>query len=69
MPVAGTITVKDLSNIRDNFAVVYAPEISYRPIDNAELSLGTRLIEGSNNTTFGQLKDNDEIYFRVKYSF
>jgi len=69
MPVAGAITVKDFSNIRDNFAVVYAPEISYRPNDNAELSVGMRLIEGSDNTTFGQLKDNDEIYFKVKYSF
>ncbi|MBE0432684.1 hypothetical protein IBX73_04355 [candidate division WOR-3 bacterium] len=69
VPVAGAVTVTDFSDIANNYAVVYAPEISYRPIDNAELTCGTRLIQGSNNTVFGRLKDNDEVYFKVKYSF
>ncbi len=68
-PIAGAVTVTDFSDIGSNYALVYAPEVSYRPMDNAELSLGTRLIEGSDNTVFGQLKENDEIYVKVKYSF
>jgi hypothetical protein len=69
MPIAGAIQVKDFDNIADNFAVVYAPEIAYNPIDNAELAVGTRLIEGSDNTSFGKLKNSDEVYFKLKYSF
>ena len=69
MPIAGAIEINDFGNIKDNFAMVYAPEITYNPIDNAELAVGTRLIEGSDNTTFGQLKNNDEVYFKLKYSF
>lgn len=68
-PVAGALTVTEFSDIGNNYGIVYAPEVSYRPIDNAELSLGTRLIQGSDNTVFGRLKENDEIYVKVKYSF
>lgn len=69
MPVAGALTVTEFSDIGNNYGIVYAPEVSYRPMDNAELSLGARLIEGSESTVFGRLKENDEVFFRVKYSF
>lgn len=69
MPVAGAIAIADLGNIKENYTLVFTPEISYLPTDNAKLSIGTRWIQGSGNTTFGQLKDGDEIYFKVKYSF
>jgi hypothetical protein len=69
MPVAGAFVFAELDDIADNNALVYTPEISYLPIDNAILSIGTRLIQGNTNTIFGQFKDYDEIYFRMKYSF
>jgi hypothetical protein len=69
MPIAGSVEIKDFGDINENYAYVFAPEISYRPVDNLELMVGTRLIEGKDNTTFGRVRDNDEAYFRVKYSF
>jgi hypothetical protein len=69
MPLAGAIAIADFDALADNYAVVYTPELAYMPFDNAELSVGTRWIAGSENTIFGQLRDNDEIYFKVKYSF
>ena len=69
MPVAGAVTVTDFGDIAHTYAFVYAPEIVYRPIDNAELAIGARLIEGSDNTAFGRLRDQDEVFFRMKYTF
>lgn len=69
IPVAGAIAFADLNNFADYYGLAYTPEISYLPIDNAALSIGARLMQGNTETIFGQLKDNDEIYFKVKYSF
>ena len=69
MPVAGALVFTDLGNFADNYGFIYTPEISYLPIDNTALSIGARLLQGNTETIFGQLKDNDEIYFKVKYSF
>jgi len=65
----GAIEVKDFNNIRDNYAFVLGPEIAYYPIDNAELLIGAYIIDGTSTTTFGRVKGNDELYFKIKYSF
>jgi len=69
MPLGGGIEIRDFSDLKNNYALIYTPEISYRPQDNTELNLGARWIEGSSNTTFGRAKDRSELYFRIKYSF
>ena len=46
------------------------PEISYRVIDNLGLTLGANVFGGRDETTFfGQLEDNDNVYFNVRYDF
>ncbi|MBU1339808.1 MAG: hypothetical protein KKD56_12180 [Acidobacteria bacterium] len=65
----GAIEVKDFKDIRNNYAFALGPEIAYYPIDNAELLIGAYIIDGKPTTTFGRVKDNDEVYFKVKYSF
>ena len=69
IPAGGGIEIKDFGNIKNNYAVIFNPEIEYSPVDNAYISLGIRIIEGKNTTNFGKVKDNDEVYFKVKYSF
>ena len=61
--------VKDFKDFKNNYALILMPEIAYYPVDNAEVTLGLRWIEGKDTTTFGRVKDNDELYIRVKYSF
>jgi len=68
-PIGGGIEIKDFKDIENNYAYILSPEITYYPVDNAEITLGARFIDGKNTTTFGKLKDNDEMYFKVKYSF
>jgi len=65
----GTIEVTDLKDIWNNYAFALGPEIAYYPIDNAEILIGAYIIDGKPTTTLGRVKDNDEVYFKVKYSF
>lgn len=67
--LSGGIEFKRLSDVRNNYAFIYNPQISYSPIDNFEFSLGGRLIDGKGRTMFGRIRDRDEVYLRVKYSF
>lgn len=69
IPVSGGIEIKDFKDIKNNYALILSPEITYYPVDNAEITLGVRLIDGKNSTTFGRVKDNDELSFKVKYCF
>jgi len=68
-PVGLGAEVKDFKDIKNNYALIYSPEIAYYPVDNAEIVLGARCIEGKNTTTFGRVKNNDEMYLKLKYSF
>ncbi len=69
MPLSGGLEIKDFSDFKNNYAFVYAPEVSYKPVENCELSISLRLIEGKEMTNFGKLKDNDEVVLKAKYSF
>jgi len=69
IPLSGAWEIKDFSDLKNNYAFVYAPEISYKPVEDCEISVGVRLIDGKEGTNFGVSKDNDEIFFKLKYSF
>jgi hypothetical protein len=68
-PLTGGIEIDDFSDIAGNYAVFYSPQICLYPIDNAEITIGCIIIEGTDTTTFGRAKNNDEFYLRMKYSF
>ena len=38
-PLAGGFIVSDWEDVENNFAIVYAPNISYMATDNAEITL------------------------------
>ncbi|MFA5194875.1 MAG: hypothetical protein WC401_03650 [Bacteroidales bacterium] len=65
----GGIQVNNYKKINSNFAWIYMPEISYKPMDNAELILGAHLLDGSPTTSFGKVTKNDDIYLKLRYSF
>jgi hypothetical protein len=69
IPIGGGVEIKDFSDIKNNYALIFVPEVTYFPFDNAEINFGFRILEGKETTTFGGVKDNDEVYLRVKYSF
>ena len=38
-PIGGGFIVTDWNKIKDNYAIVYMPEIAYKATDNAEIAL------------------------------
>ncbi len=69
VPIQGGIEIKDLDDINENYAVIYSPTMSYYPYDNIEFTFGGNIIDGHDTTTFGKVKDLDEVFFKVKGSF
>ena len=69
IPISGGVEIKDFEDIENNYAFILAPEILYYPMDSAEIVMGMHIIEGKDTTTFGKVKDDDEFYLKVKYSF
>ena len=65
----GGIQINQYKNLKNNLAWIYMPEISYKPVDNAELILGAHLLDGTPTTSFGKVTKNDDIYLKLKYSF
>jgi hypothetical protein len=69
IPFGGGIEIRKFQDISRHYAFIFNPELSYIPVDNAEVKIGFRLLEGKKGTVFGQLKENDEVYLRVRYTF
>ena len=67
--LATAVEVHDWNHVRDSYATVVFPEISYYPTDAVELLVGAYSIEGKKNTIFGNFKNNDELYMKAKVSF
>ncbi len=71
----GAIGVKDLNkakkfkDVKKKSGNMWGPEITYYPADSTELTLGCMAIEGSDETFFGKLKDDDQIYLKFKLFF
>lgn len=68
-PVGGGFIVTDWNKIKDNYAIVYMPEVSYKATDNAEITLSTVFFDGKGDNLFANLKDYDIFMFKLKYSF
>ncbi|NLY89924.1 MAG: hypothetical protein GX085_09990, partial [Firmicutes bacterium] len=53
----------------NNYALVLAPEVSWYPVDGAEITLGVNWIECAGDSLFSRFRDDDELYLKFKYSF
>lgn len=68
-PIGGGFVVTDWRNIKDNHAIVYKPEITYRATDNAEITVSTVIFDGKGDNLFAKLKNYNMLMFKLKYSF
>jgi len=69
IPISGGIEIKNYDDIENNYALILSPQISIFPVDNSEIILGARWIDGNDATGFAKVKENDELYLKIKYSF
>ena len=68
-PLAGGFIVSDWSDIENNYAIVYVPNISYMATDNTEMTLSAAVFDGKGNNMFSNLADYNMFMFKLKYSF
>ncbi len=68
-PLSGGLEVKNYDNFEDNYAIIFSPEIAYSPYDNIEFIFGAYIIEGNKSSTFGKMKDYDDVYLKTKVNF
>ena len=68
-PIGGGFIVADWNEIKDNYALVYMPEIAYQATGNAEITLSAVIFDGKGNNLFANLKDYNMFMFKLKYSF
>ncbi len=68
-PIGGGFIVSDWSDVENNYALIFIPEISYMATDNAEISLSTAIFEGNGQNMFANLSEYNMFMFKFKYSF
>ncbi|MBF0441132.1 MAG: hypothetical protein HQK54_04445 [Oligoflexales bacterium] len=68
-PVTLVGEVHDWDHVKDNYAVVWTPYISYYPVDNAEIKIGYHFLDGKDTTVFGKMRNADDAYLQTRYSF
>ena len=69
VPIGGAVAINDWDDVKNNYGLVYAPELSYFPSDNVELNIGSFIIDGKGANMFRMIKGLDEIIFRLKVIF
>lgn len=67
--ISGVLEIKDFNDIENNLGYIATPELTLKPADSIEIVLGTFLLDGKKNTLFGQWKDHDQVYLKVKVDF
>lgn len=67
--LSGGVEIKDFDDIKNNIGYIVAPELTLKPADSVEIALGIFLLGGKEGTLFGQWKDQDQAYLKVKVDF
>jgi len=67
--LSGLASVSDWDNIKESYGFTVGPGLEIRPSDGVELTIGTYIIDAKPESFFYNVKDLDEVYLNVKYSF
>ena len=68
-PLSGAFIVTDWTDIKENYALAYMPEIIYQATANTEISFSTVIFDGKGDNLFANMKDYDMFMFKLKYVF
>ncbi len=69
VPFAGCLQISEWHQLKNKISFLWMPFGEYHPMVNASMVAGMRVITGEEGKGFGRIKDRDEIFFRLKYSF
>lgn len=68
-PLSGAVFVSEWSNLADNYAFAYMPEIVFQATDDAQISLAAALINGKGDNLLANLEALDMLMLKIRYSF
>ncbi len=68
-PIGGGFIVSDWQDIKNNYALVYVPEISYMATEDTEITLSSVFFDGKGSNMFSGFTKSDMLMLKVKYSF
>ncbi|GAB4288597.1 MAG: hypothetical protein Kow0068_14310 [Marinilabiliales bacterium] len=68
-PVGGGLVIEDWKDAKDNYALIYKPEITYKASENTDITLSTVIFNGKGDNLFSGLKDYSMFLFKLNYSF
>ena len=68
-PLGGGFIVSDWSDIKNNYSLIYVPEISYQATDNAKITMSAAIFTGKGDNVFVKFNDYNMLMFKLKYSF
>jgi hypothetical protein len=68
-PIGGGFIVSEWNEIKNNYALIYMPEIGYQATANAEITLSAIIFDGKGDNIFAGLNDYNMFLFKFKYSF
>ena len=68
-PIGGAFIVTDWGKIKNNYAIAYIPQITYKATDDIEIILSAAIFDGKGDNLFAKLKDYNMFMFKMKYSF
>ena len=68
-PISGAFIVTHWDKIKDNYAIAYIPQITYKATDDVEITLSAAIFDGKGDNIFANLKDYNMFMFKLKYSF
>lgn len=69
VPLSLALSVSDWDEPTENYGLAYVPELTYRPVDNVEITFGGAILHGEGENLFRQLNDRDELYLKARASF
>ena len=67
--LSGGLEIKEFDDIKNSIGYILVPELTLKPADSIEIVLGIFLLDGKEGTLFGQWKDQDQTYLKVKVDF
>ncbi len=68
-PVGGAFIVSNWDKIKENYTLVYVPQVSYQATPNIELALSVAIFDGKGDNLFSGLNDYDMFMFNINYIF
>lgn len=68
-PLSGAFVVTDWKELKDNYAIIYMPQVAYYPIPEVELNLSYVWMKGKGEGLFASFSNFNMLVLKAKFSF